>query len=284
MPETHLRPQPTIGEIRAPDRRPVPRRGETGPPQPQPRRCFDHAAQTTRIHPRRDRHRAGGGSGCYSAGYSRGQGPRQRRQGPQSRGHERRGAGRLLRVHRPLPASPRRHDRRGPPPRPSATPPSPWAATRTAASIRPTGEEASALWVHLTRAGLLQGSYDGGGHERDAVPRSHHGRRRTPSTATWCSAGPGTTRRPPAPRPRLRRLRLGSRPRRQHTGRHRPRARPEDRRSAPPDRRACASPEPPRSRHRGVSEATTACMTSGGAPNEYDIAGDAQHCNLVYLY
>ena len=35
--------------------------------------------------------------------------------------------------------------------------------------------------------------------------------------------------------------------------------------------------------HRGVSEATTLCMTSATA-NEYDIAGDAQNCNLVYIY
>ena len=35
--------------------------------------------------------------------------------------------------------------------------------------------------------------------------------------------------------------------------------------------------------HGGVSRATTPCMTSA-TTNEYDIAGDAQQCNLVYLY
>ena len=35
--------------------------------------------------------------------------------------------------------------------------------------------------------------------------------------------------------------------------------------------------------HRGVSEATTLCMSSA-TTNEYDIAGDAQQCNLVYIY
>ena len=35
--------------------------------------------------------------------------------------------------------------------------------------------------------------------------------------------------------------------------------------------------------HRGVSEATTLCMASA-TTNEYDVAGDAQQCNLVYIY
>ena len=32
-----------------------------------------------------------------------------------------------------------------------------------------------------------------------------------------------------------------------------------------------------------MSEATTLCMSSA-TTNEYDIAGDAQQCNLVYIY
>ena len=35
--------------------------------------------------------------------------------------------------------------------------------------------------------------------------------------------------------------------------------------------------------HAGVSEATTLCMTAADT-NEYDVAGDAQNCNLVFIY
>ena len=98
--------------------------------------------------------------------------------------------------------------------------------------------EASALWAHLTRAGFLQGSYDGGADERDEVSRR-------------CRGAAERLQRLHAarPDPRLldddRRPDCGSggaarsRPRRQHSGRHRPGARPQDRRSAPPDR--CAA-------------------------------------------
>ena len=95
--------------------------------------------------------------------------------------------------------------------------------------------EASALWVHLTRAGLLQGSYGGGAtsatryRAATMAPQNAFngymllGQTRDYSTTAGAphrNAG-GTAR---------------SRPRRQHSRRHRPGARSQDRRSEPPHR------------------------------------------------
>ena len=142
-------------------------------------------------------------------------------------------------------------------------------------------EEASAAWVHLTRAGLLQGSYGGGAtsatryKNTTVAPQNAFngymllGRTRDYST----TAGAPAATRPPRlglvlgdniPVDIARELDLKIDDQRPLTG-------------------ALRFTGTTTVSHRGVSEATTACMTSA-TTNEYNIAGDAQHCNLVYLY
>ena len=141
--------------------------------------------------------------------------------------------------------------------------------------------EASALWVHLTRAGFLQGSYDGGATSATryrvatVAPQNAFngymllGRTRDYST----TAGAPTATRAVRlglvlgdniPVDIARELDLKIDDQRPLTG-------------------ALRFTGTTTFSHRGVSGATTACMTSA-TTNEYDIAGDAQGCNLVYLY
>ena len=95
--------------------------------------------------------------------------------------------------------------------------------------------EASALWVHLTRAGFLQGSYDGGATSATryraaavAPQNAFNGYMLLGQTRDYSTTGGGpSATQAPAARPGARR---------QHPGRHRPRARPQDRRSASPHR------------------------------------------------
>ena len=141
--------------------------------------------------------------------------------------------------------------------------------------------EASALWVHLTRAGFLQGRYDGGATSatRYRVPAVAPqnafngymllGQSRdysTPAGAPTAAQAPrlGLVLGNNIPVDIARELDLKIDDERPLTGR-------------------CASPGPPRSRTRGVSDATTLCMASV-TTNEYDVAGDAQECNLLYIY
>ena len=142
-------------------------------------------------------------------------------------------------------------------------------------------EEASALWVHLTRAGLLQGSYDGGAtsatryRAATMAPQNAFngymvlGRTRDYSTTAGAPAAAqaerlGLVLGDNIPVDIARELDLKIDDQRPLTG-------------------ALRFTGTTTFSHRGVSEATTACMTSA-TTNEYDIAGDAQHCNLVYLY
>ena len=142
-------------------------------------------------------------------------------------------------------------------------------------------EEASALWVHLTRAGLLQGSYDGGAtsatryRAATMAPQNAFngymllGRTRDYSTTGGAPAASQAERLgfvlgDNIPVGIARELDLKIDDQRPLTG-------------------ALRFTGTTTFSHRGVSEATTACMTSA-TTNEYDVAGDAQHCNLVYLY
>ena len=141
--------------------------------------------------------------------------------------------------------------------------------------------EASALWVHLTRAGLLQGRYDGGATSatryRDAAMAPQNafngymllGQTRDYSTST---GAPTATQLPRLglvlgnniPVDIARELDLKIDDQRPLTG-------------------ALRFTGTTTFSHRGVSNATTLCMSSA-TRNEYDIAGDAQQCNLVYIY
>ena len=141
--------------------------------------------------------------------------------------------------------------------------------------------EASALWVHLTRSGLLPGRYDGGATNaatyRDwtIAPRNvFNGFTLLARTRDYSSAGGGPTA---AQTPRLgfvfgdnipvdiaRELDVKVDDQRPLTG-------------------ALRFTGTTTISNPGVSEATTLCMASP-TTNEYDIAGDAQHCNLVYIY
>ena len=141
--------------------------------------------------------------------------------------------------------------------------------------------EASALWVHLTRAGLLQGSYDGGATSATryravaVAPRNAFngymllGQTRDYSTTTGAPNSTQAVRLglvfgDNIPVDIARELDLKIDDQRPLTG-------------------ALRFTGTTTISHRGVSEATTPCMTSA-TTNEYDIAGDAQNCNLVYIY
>ena len=141
--------------------------------------------------------------------------------------------------------------------------------------------EASALWVHLTRAGFLQGSYDGGAtsatryRAASVAPQNAFngymllGQTRdysTPSGAPTATqaARLGLVLGDNIPVDIARELDLKIDDQRPLTG-------------------ALRFTGTTTFSHRGVSQATTTCMTSE-TTNEYDVAGDAQHCNLVYLY
>ena len=141
--------------------------------------------------------------------------------------------------------------------------------------------EASALWVHLTRAGLLQGSYDGGARSarryRTAVmaPRNAFngymllGQTRDYSTTAGAPTATqairlGLVLGDNIPVDVARELDLKIDDQRPLTG-------------------ALRFTGTTTFSHRGVSEATTLCMASA-TTNEYDVAGDAQQCNLVYIY
>ena len=141
--------------------------------------------------------------------------------------------------------------------------------------------EASAVWLHLTRAGLLQGSYDGGATSATRyrvatmAPQNAFngymllGQTRDYSTTTGAPTAAQAVRLGLVfgnniPVRIARELDLKIDDQRPLTG-------------------ALRFTGTTTFSHRGVSEATTACMTSA-TTNEYDIAGDAQNCNLVYLY
>ena len=141
--------------------------------------------------------------------------------------------------------------------------------------------EASALWVHLTRAGFLQGSYDGGATSATryraaamAPQNAFNGYMLLGQTRDYSTtAGAPTVTRAARlgfvlgdniPVDIARELDLKIDDRRPLTG-------------------ALRFTGTTTISHRGVSEATTLCMTRATA-NEYDIAGDAQNCNLVYIY
>ena len=141
--------------------------------------------------------------------------------------------------------------------------------------------EASALWVHLTRAGLLQGSYDGGATSatryRAAAMAPQNafngyvllGQTRDYSTTTGAPTAAQAVRLglvlgANIPVDIARELDLKIDDQRPLTG-------------------ALRFTGTTTFSHPGVSEATTPCMTSA-TTNEYDIAGDAQNCNLVYIY
>ena len=141
--------------------------------------------------------------------------------------------------------------------------------------------EASALWVHLTRAGFLQGSYDGGAtsatryRAASVAPQNAFngymllGQTRDYSTPAGAPTATQAVRLglvlgDNIPVDIARELDLKIDDQRPLTG-------------------ALRFTGTTTFSHRGVSEAATLCMTSAGT-NEYDIAGDAQHCNLVYVY
>lgn len=141
--------------------------------------------------------------------------------------------------------------------------------------------EASALWVHLTRAGLLQGSYDGGAtsatrYRTAAVAPQNAfngymllGQTRDYSTTAGAPTAAqgvrlGLVLGDNIPVDIARELDLKIDDQRPLTG-------------------ALRFTGTTTFSHRGVSEATTPCMTTATV-NEYDIAGDAQRCNLIYLY
>ena len=142
-------------------------------------------------------------------------------------------------------------------------------------------QEASALWVHLTRAGLLQGSYDGGAtsatryRAATVAPQNAFngymllGQTRDYSTPAGAPTATQAVRLglvlgDNIPVGIARELDLKIDDQRPLTG-------------------ALRFTGTTTVSHRGVSEATTSCMTSA-TTNAYDIAGDPQHCNLVYLY
>jgi len=141
--------------------------------------------------------------------------------------------------------------------------------------------EASALWVHLTHAGLLQGSYGGGATSATgyraatmAPQNAFNGYMLLGQTRDYSTTAGAPTATQAArlglvlgdniPVGIARELDLKIDDRSPLTG-------------------ALRFTGTTTFSHRGVSEATTPCMTSA-TTNEYDIAGDAQHCNLVYLY
>lgn len=141
--------------------------------------------------------------------------------------------------------------------------------------------EASALWVHLTRAGFLQGSYDGGAtnaatyRDPDVAPQNaFNGYMVLAQTRDYSSTtGPPTASRTP---------RLGF-----ILGDNIPvdiarelDVKVDDQRPLTGSLRFTGTTT---FSHAGVSEATTPCMPTATS-NEYDIANDAQHCNLVYIY
>ena len=141
--------------------------------------------------------------------------------------------------------------------------------------------EASALWVHLTRSGLLQGSYGGGATNaatyRDsgiAPQNAFNGFMLLARTRDYSSSagGPTATQTP----------RLGF-----VLGDNIPvniarelDVKVDDQRPLTGALRFTGSTA---FSYPGVSEATTPCMASP-TTNDYDIAGDAQNCNLVYIY
>ena len=141
--------------------------------------------------------------------------------------------------------------------------------------------EASALWVHLTRSGLLQGSYDGGATSATryraaavAPQNTFNGYMLLGQTRDYSTTvgGPSATQAvrlglvlgDNIPVDIARELDLKIDDQRPLTG-------------------ALRFTGTTTVSHRGVSEATTLCMSSA-TTNEYDIAGDAQQCNLVYIY
>ena len=141
--------------------------------------------------------------------------------------------------------------------------------------------EASALWVHLTRAGLLQGRYDGGATSATryraaavAPQNAFNGYMLLGQTRDYSTTGGGPSATQAVrlgfvlgdniPVDIARELDLKVDDQRPLTG-------------------ALRFTGTTTVSHRGVSEATTLCMSSA-TTNEYDIAGDAQQCNLVYIY
>ena len=141
--------------------------------------------------------------------------------------------------------------------------------------------EASALWVHLTRTGLLQGSYDGGATSARryrvatmAPQNAFNGYMLLGQTRDYSTVGGAPNAAQPArlglvlggniPVDVARELDLKIDDQRPLTG-------------------ALRFTGTTTFSHPGVSEAPTLCMDAEN-PNEYDVAGDAQQCNLVYLY
>ena len=141
--------------------------------------------------------------------------------------------------------------------------------------------EASALWVHLTRAGLLQGNYDGGATDATtyravevAPQNAFNGYMLLAQTRDYSTiAGAPTAAQAirlgfvlgdNIPVDIARELDLKVDDERPLTG-------------------ALRFTGTTTFSHPGVSEATTPCMTSAST-NEYDIAGNAQSCNLFYIY
>ena len=141
--------------------------------------------------------------------------------------------------------------------------------------------EASALWVHLTRAGLLQGSYDGGATSARryrvatmAPQNAFNGYMLLGQTRDYSTAGGAPNATQPVrlglvlgdniPVDVARELDLKIDDQRPLTG-------------------ALRFTGTTTFSYRGVSEATTLCMAAADT-NEYDVAGDAQQCNLAYLY
>ena len=141
--------------------------------------------------------------------------------------------------------------------------------------------EASALWVHLTRARLLQGSYDGGAtsarrYRVDTVAPQNpfNGYMLLGQTRDYSTAGGAPDANQPVrlglvlgdniPVDVARELDLKIDDRRPLSG-------------------ALRFTGTTTLSNPGVSEATTLCMIAVNT-NEYNVAGDAQQCNLVYLY
>ena len=141
--------------------------------------------------------------------------------------------------------------------------------------------EASALWVHLTRAGFLKGSYDGGAtsaatyRTADMAPQNaFNGYMLLGQTRDYSTTAGGPTATQAArlglvlgdniPVDIARELDVKTDDQRPLTG-------------------ALRFTGTATHSHAGVSEAQTLCMSSATS-NEYDVAADAQHCNLVYIY
>ena len=141
--------------------------------------------------------------------------------------------------------------------------------------------EASALWVHLTRAGFLQGSYNGGAtnaanyRDADVAPRNpFDGYMLLARTRDYSTTGGAPTA--------TQTIRLGF-----VLGDNIPvdiarelDLKIDDQRPLTGTLRFTGTTT---FSHAGVSEATTLCMDTA-TTNEYDIAADAQNCNLVYAY